>query len=525
MVKIPLYGVHDFTLIAEMGEDNRFRISCSATFEHESGVKIAGVPGFYNGGNEVVIRFSPSLMGRWQGRTVSEMADLNDIRLPSIEVTAPAHGNARGVLRVDAKHPQRFCWQDGTPFIYLGFECDWLFAYHQADPELCREHLDLIANRGFSAIITNVYAHTGFSDENASFEGEVLPGTVYAPPEIYLFGGTNDAPDHATLNVAFFRDFDRLMHLLHARGIVVHLMLQVQNKHVAWPARDTPEDDQYWQYVVARYQAFGNVIWDIGKESYNLLHETGSHGYTVSRIDLVRTTDAYDHLVTVHDAEAGSSGRVSAADLASDVVSDQIHLADVARYNREAVQKLQRHPGPYINIEYGYELGAEPLKTYRSRTTAPWEDVLKWTYALYLAGAYPGYYYSNTSWDLIRFEPEPPGWQRYRYLKELLDSLPFNEMRSANELVDRGYCLARWGQAYLVYLPEGGDAYIDLTDLPHERGSRGQLLAGETRLRATWMNIYTGERHELEVAPAGWMTRVIYPFEKAGEPVVLALLA
>jgi hypothetical protein len=306
-------------------------------------------------------------------------------------------------------------------------------------------------------------------------------------------------------------------------------MIQVQNKHVAWPTRYSEEDNVYWQYVVARYQAFGNVVWDVGKESYNLLHETGSHDYTLSRIALIRQTDAYDHLVTVHDAEAGSAGRFSqadavcGADAVCDFISDQIHLANADRYNREARRKLQLLPKPYLNIEYGYELGAEPLKTYQSRTTAPWQDVLRWTYALYLAGAYPCYYYANTSWDLVRFEPEPPGWQRYGYLRELLEGLPFNTMAPNNDLVDRGFCLADPGAIYWIFLPEGGDAVVDLTAAPSERGPRGQFVAGDTPIQGTWMNIYTGEKREVAITPTGWLTAVENPLEDPEAPCSLVI--
>ena len=94
---------------------------------------------------------------------------------------------------------------------------------------------------------------------------------------MYAFGGTNQAPDHTILNVDFFQGLDRLMTYLHDKGILVHLMIQVQNKQVNWPERRSAEDDLYWRYVVARYQAFGNIIWDVGKESFNLLKETFQH--------------------------------------------------------------------------------------------------------------------------------------------------------------------------------------------------------------------------------------------------------
>lgn len=521
LMMIAQYDIYDFSLDSDTFHDNPFMVNVLATMEHESGEKIEDIPGFYNGDEKWVIRFSPTRTGRWRGRTRSDDPKLSGIELGPIECVENENPNVHGKLQIDPAHPQRFAWEDSAPFVIMGFECDWLFSYHQEKSEKCREHVQLIKDRGFNYIVMNIYAHTGFSQPESRRDGDIIPGTVYAPPRMYVFGGTNDEPDHTKLNIDFFKDYDQMMAILHEKGVVAHLMIQVQNKHVRWPERLSAEDDLYWRHVIARYQAFGNVVWDIGKESYNLLGETGSHEYTINRINLIRSMDAYDHLVTVHDSESGSQGRYSEADAVSDFVSDQIHLKDIDRYNREAIRKLRILSKPYLNIEYGYELGAENLKTYSGGTTAPWRDVLDWTYALYLAGAYPCYYYSNTSWDLIKFEPEPEGWKRYQYLKEALDSVSFNRMESMNELVESGYCLADPGSEYLVYLPEGGDAQIDLTAVSSDRGQRGQWVTGDTRVAGEWMVTYTGERREVEIEPSGWNTRIENPFEDRSQPCVL----
>jgi hypothetical protein len=237
---------------------------------------------------------------------------------------------------------------------------------------------------------------------------------------------------------------------------------------------------------------------------------------------LIKEHDAYNHLTTVHDAEASSEGRHCAVELAVDFYSDQIHCGEVDSYNREAVLTLRRLPKPYVNIEYGYELGVDTLQTYKGRTTAPWQDVLKWTYAIYLAGAHACYYYTNTSWALIKFEPEPPGWQRYRYLKDILDSVAFDQMEPVNELVGKGsYCLAEPGKEYLIYLPEGGDGMLDLSDVPYDTAPNGRLETCLADVSAEWMDIYTGERRQMRVEAKGWDTPIENPFEDTSQPCVV----
>ncbi len=511
-VTVPRYRPHDFILTSDAARDNPFMAPAGATFTHESGLTIENVPAFYAGANRWVVRFSPTLPGAWRGRSSSEDPSLDGVPLEQLECTGNENGRVHGLLGIDEARPRKLAWADGAPFVPLGFECDWLFEYYRRDPERARAHIDLIAERGFNYIVTNVYAHTGFStpDPSGKDTREIKREYIYGPPGEYVFGGTNDRPDHSRLNTSFFDTFDAMMRLLHERGLVAHLMIQVQNKAVRWPARRSPEDDLFWRYVVARYQAFGNVVWDLSKESYNLVKETGGFDYLLDRIALIRRCDAYGHLVTSHDVLQHSMGRDTVVDDACDMVSDQIHLGDCRRYNREAARRLRKKEKPYLNIEYGYELGVEDLKTYAGRTTAEWRQVLLWTWSLYAAGAYPCYYYNNTSWDLISFEPEPPGWKRYEYLSAFLGGAPFNDMESANDLVQRGMCLADPGKAYLVLLPEGGGTELDLSDLPDKRG-----------MHCEWMAVYTGERRTVEAETGGFATNLENPFESAGEPCVV----
>jgi hypothetical protein len=476
----------------------------TADFEHELGQKIEGLPAFYDGDGTWIVRFSPTTEGVWRGRTQSADESLDGIELGPIDCTGNGAPHVHGRLMVHPEYSHRFMLQDGLPFVPLGFEFDWMFAYHQAKPEACLRTLELLAERGFNYIVTNIYAHTGFSDPASEY--------VYGPPAMYVFGGTNDQPDHTVLNVEFFRDLDRLVACLHELGIVAHFMIQVQNKHVKWPERRSPEDDQYWRYVVARYQAYGNIVWDVGKESYNLLKETGSHDYTIDRIRLIRQSDAYRHLVTVHDSEGGSACRFSAADGECDFVSDQIHLKDAGAYYREAARRFRIDSRPYMNIEYGYEIGADDIKTYKSWTTAPWQDMVVWAWSIYTGGGYPCYYYNNMAWDLVKPEPEPSGWKPHQWMSAFLDQLDLRPMLPDREYVSRGMCLAEPGRQFLVFLPEGGEVDVDLTSV-------------EGAVRCEMLDVFTGERVTAEVENKGFWSKVENGLADPTHPCAIAIIA
>ena len=506
-IAVPQYHVHDFPLHGAAPCDNPFDVEASATFVHESGEVLADVPAFHSAPGIWTVRFCPWRLGVWRGRTASADADLDAVELPPVRCTPNPNPLLHGRLRVDPRRSRRFAFEDGTCFVPLGFECDWLFSLHQSRPDGFREMIDRIVERGFNYVVTNVYAHTGFSDASGEH--------VFGPPRLFVFAGTNEQPDHSRLNPAFFDDFDAMLACLHAKGIVAHLMIHVQNKHVNWPARRSADDERYWRYVVARYQAWPNVVWDVGKECWHFRKEFDSHDYTIERVGRIRSADAYHHLVTVHDGLGQSEGRNCPADEVCDFVADQVHLADAAAYNREAVRRFRTQAKPYLNVEYGYEQGAEPIPTYTSRhTTADWEKVLAWTWAIYLGGACACYYYSNTAWDLIKYDPEPPGWRRYRYLADVLAELDVSAMVPDNEYVARGLCLAEAGRQYLAFLPGGGDLQIDLSAVDAGRP-----------MTCTWLDVRTGERAAAAVEGGRFTTRIANPLPDAAGCCAIVLKA
>ena len=57
-------------------------------------------------------------------------------------------------------------------------------------------------------------------------------------------------------------------------------------------------------------------------------------------------------------------------------------------------------------------------------------------------------------WDLVR--------QNMGYTLNTAKKIDLNKMIPRSELSTTTYCLADEGEAYLVYLPEGGEAKIDL---------------------------------------------------------------
>jgi hypothetical protein len=437
------------------------------------------VPLFFNGGTEFVLRFTPPSPGLWRFKTESTVAALSGLT-GAIKAEAAAAGR-RGAVGVSPADKQRFAHADGTPYFPIAFECDWLFALDALNKKAIPKTRTLvkhIAENGFNQVVMNVYAY----DVTWPKDPNLKPEYDYARPAYSPFGGDNENPDHSTLNLAFFRHLDRVVRELDENGIVAHLMIYVWNKQVNWPEARSPEDNRYFDYVVKRYQAFPNLVWDISKEALGYGHNDVT--YITDRIARLRSLDAFQRLVTVHDF-----GYCSKQPGQVDFVSVQMWTSELYSAMKEIRAK---HPGkPIFNIEHGgYEAGPYHVFTgdYLSADTC-----LERAYQCVFAGVYPTHYWQDTSWSVVIHDPDAlPAGQRpklryYRHLADFVSGQGLAELEPAKKKFSgSGHCLTDGKNRFVYYFPKENDAiHVRLN------GREGQ------KLKASWFDPHTGESMDL----------------------------
>lgn len=457
-----------------------FEVDFVATIKNAAGRRFE-VPGFYNGGGQYLVRFTPPTSGVWQYTTSSSVPALEG-QQGEISAGVAAEGRP-GAIVVDADRPDRFRYENGGSYYPIAFECDWLFALDAENPDdipVTRRFVDRLAESGLNQVVMNVFAY----DVAWAKDKRLKPEHDYGSPRVFPFGGDNDSPDYEQLNVEYFKRLDRVVEYLDQKGIAAHLMIYVWNKRVAWPESGSDADNRYFDYVVKRYQAFPNLVWDISKEALGYGHT--DIGYISERIERLRGLDAFDRLVTVHDY---SYCRRFPKKL--DFISVQLWQSELHSVMRNVVKDF---PGqPILNIEHGgYEAG--PYVVFEGSYTSA-EVCLERAYQCVFAGTYPSYYWQGAAWNVIVPDVESlpaaerPRFDYYRHLSELNERVSLGELTAGDKKCNSGFCLHNGTDLYVYYVPKENIALG--VHLP--KGLRGRRIEG------VWFDPFTGEYSEPEV--------------------------
>jgi hypothetical protein len=493
-VTVPRWQPHDFAFKANAKVANPFMVAFSAEVKGPD-EKTMTLPGFFDGGGTWVIRVSPRVLGACSLVTKSDVKELDGKRAAFTCVTNTSP-NAHGVLRVDKEHPHHFLFEDGTRFFMQGYEYDWLWALDMDKPAVptVEKSLDLLARHGFNYVILNSYAH-----DTAWRKGRSSPND-FGPPLLYPWEGSNQQPDHSSMNVAYWRHYDRVVAAMNERGIQAHVFVKVYNKQVKWPAPGSEAERLFLRWLVARYAAYPNVIWDFSKEAHN----EKNLGYKQGVLKFMRETDPYHHLTAVHDDDqANDSG---AYDDLTDFRADQQH----GKWREVILRQRARRAWPVANVEFGYEHGPAGLGDKTYNVVQRPEEVARRAWEIQMAGGYTAYYYTYTAWDVVRPLDVPTGYAFFKHFGDFWRGTEYWRLEPSDQSVSRGWCLAQPGREYVVFQNQAQPFTLEIA------GARSPL-------QAEWFHPHTGKRINASAIPNG--TAMLTPPAWDNAPLVLHLWA
>lgn len=479
-ITLSQWEVHDLYFQLNARVDSPFSKQAFALVT--DGKSTQKIPLFYNGDKTWVLRFSSSTTGKKSFTLDSEISELHG-KKGTFQITQNRKMDRHGGIVLNKKHPQHFFYEDGTHYFNLAFECDWLFAldYGRTETPKTTHLLDLIAKNGFNQIVMNVYSYDVKWPKDERLKKR--PEHEYGGREdIFPFLGSNSNPDFSSLNLPFFQHFDKVIAEMHDREIISHLMIYVWNKLVAWPEMESKADNLYYDYVIKRYQAFPNIVWDVSKEA--LHHTRATKEYIAERIERTRKLDSFDRLVSVHDYGFCRNH----ADQV-DFISMQNWKSTLYQHMLEARKEFPNKP--IFNIEHGgYE--ESPYVVFPGAYVNA-ETCLRRNYLCLFAGGYTTYYWQGASWNIVIHNPfeQPddfikPRFDYFAHMRMLFDSVNFHHCRPEFRSNSRGYNLTNKKDGIiLLYCPKEN----------HYVSAKAQLKRDFDYSDATyqWFNTLTGE--------------------------------
>lgn len=471
------------------------------------------IPLFYNGNKEWVLRYSSAKIGDKTFEIDSEIKELNG-KKGKISITPNLKPKRHGGVVLKKDNPQHFFYEDGSHYFNLAFECDWLFALDYGNEALpkTKHLLSLIEANGFNQIVMNVYSYDVKWKKDEKLKEH--PEHEYGGREdIYPFLGSNSAPDFSALNLEFFDHLDRVLLTMHDKEIVSHLMIYVWNKLVNWPEMQSEEDNMYYDYVIKRYQAFPNIVWDVSKEA--LSYGRATEDYILERVERARKLDAYNRLISVHDY--GFCKRNSES---VDFIS--LQNWDYTLYNIMHDAKKKFPNKPIFNIEHGgYE--ESPYWVFPGAYINA-ETCLRRNYKCVFGGGYSTYYWQGTSWNAVIHNPyeQPedfikPKFEYFKHMRTLMDSVNFENCETWPQFNSSGYSLANVKDGiYLMYVPK--ESHYTATRIAMRKFNTDNATI-------QWFNTWTGEFTELksykEGKPSAWNKEEPRPFRYEADAVII----
>jgi len=220
---------------------------------------------------------------------------------------------------------------------------------------------------------------------------------------------------------------------------------------VSWPDMQTEADNMYYDYVVKRYQAFPNIIWDVSKEALHYVRATKE--YIIERIERTRKLDAFDRLVSVHD-----HGFCANHSELVDFISIQNWKHTLYENMLKAQKKFPNKP--IFNIEHGgYE--EAPYEVFPGAYTNA-EVCLRRNYMCLFAGSYTTYYWQGASWNAVIHNPfeqptyfKKPRFDYFKNMRKLFDTVHFENFIPLDKYNGSSYNLTnKKDGTIMVYAPK-----------------------------------------------------------------------
>ncbi len=250
-----------------------------------------------------------------------------------------------------------------------------------------------------------------------------------------------------------FSHMDRL-------GILLHVVTQEQeNDQLLDDGELGPERRLYYRELVARFGHHPALVWNLGEENTNTPEQRRAFA------DYLRGLDPYDHPIVIHTFP--SKRKEVYSDLLGYPLLDgpSLQLSDMRETHRETLKWVNRSREAgrpwFVCLD---EIGPPSIGVKPDAEDPDHDDVRR--YALWgnlMAGGAGCEWFFQSDIGCEDWRSRDHMWDLTRIALEFFQQhLPFTEMECEDGLVEGqgAWCLAKPGEVYAVYLPQGGPATL-----------------------------------------------------------------
>jgi hypothetical protein len=451
------------------GEGDLLKVTFLGTGGEALNKKIT-VVGFWNGGSEWRVNFTPPVTGSWRYNTFSTDRSMNG-KKGNFEVVAwneeekNANPVRHGLIRVkkDGENAGHFFeYTDGQPFLWIG-DTWWNWTNRNIHLETFKQLVDDRADKGFNV-------------------GQLfVPGNGWGR-ESSLLDET-----YSVLDTEHVKKVEEMIRYANSKGITVWI-------HGWWSRPNLNTEigaekmQRWWRYLVHRFGAY-NVIWVVAGE-YNMNNNGGfSLDFWKDLGKLIKNEDPYERIISLHNTPPFWDGGAEAPQWATGSVLHQETWLD---YNQSQVGhgKFANEMIPQVVMEEYNRQPSKPIVV-----TEPWYEFIEGNpagmdirfaaWSAILSGAAGHTYGGGHVW--LASVPEDPGhggdWPMekgfekttydyegavsMKYLAAFFKTVKWWNMAPHPELVGeypQPFCLAKPGEEYVVYLRYAGVAKIKMDE-------------------------------------------------------------
>lgn len=260
-------------------------------------------------------------------------------------------------------------------------------------------------------------------------------------------------------------------------GIMKHFVLQeTENECLLDCGYLDVQRKLYLRELVARFAHHPGITWNLGEEHHAT--EWSPYGQTYAdtkkMADYLREIDPYDNFISIHTHAAKYQREKDMSEYLGfrNVEGPSIQHGNIDEAHTDALEWIRRsekagHPWVVCSDEIGpANKGALP------DSFDPGHDTIrhKVLWGNLMAGGagvewYFGYQYPNNDLNCEDWRSRKILWDQTRHALEFFHkNLPFTEMINSDDLTTakNDFCLAKEGEVYAIYLPDGGSTGIKL---------------------------------------------------------------